>query len=67
MIYFSYIHSYSNYANVAWASTYYTKLKTIHYQQKHAARNIFNEDILNHSKPLSRSLNALNVYHTNLY
>ena len=37
IIYFSYIHSYLNYANVARASTCYTKLKTIHYQQKHAA------------------------------
>ena len=26
-IYFSYIHSYLNYANIAWASTYATKLK----------------------------------------
>ena len=26
-IYFSYIHSYLNYANIAWASTYVTKLK----------------------------------------
>ena len=29
-IYFAYIHSYLNYANIAWASTYRTKLKTIH-------------------------------------
>ena len=29
IIYFSYIHSYLHYANVAWASTYYRKLKTI--------------------------------------
>ena len=47
-IYFSYL----NYANIAWASTYFTKLKTDHYQQKHAARIIFNDDILTHSKPL---------------
>ena len=26
-IYFSYIHSHLNYANIAWASTYPTKLK----------------------------------------
>ena len=42
ILYFSYIHSYLNYANAAWASTYYTKLKTILCQQKHAARIIFN-------------------------
>ena len=66
-IYFSYIHSYLNYANIAWASTYFTKLKKIHYQQKHAARIIFDEDILTHSRPLLRSLNALNIYQINLY
>ena len=30
-VYFSYIHSYLNYANIAWTSTYQTKLKTIYY------------------------------------
>ena len=66
-IYFSYIHSYLNYADIAWASAYFTKFKTIHYQQKHAARIIFDEDILTHSRPLLRSLNALNIYQINLY
>ena len=28
-IYFSYIHSYLNYANIAWASTHITKLKSL--------------------------------------
>ena len=28
-IYFSYIHSYLNYANIAWASTYVTKLNKL--------------------------------------
>ena len=43
-IYFSYIHSYLIYANISWGSTYFTKLKTVHYQQKHAARIIFNQN-----------------------
>ena len=60
-IYFSYIHSYLNYANIAWASTYFTKLKTIHYQQKHVARITFNEDILTNSRPPLRLPNALNI------
>ena len=50
-IYFSYVHLYLNYA---WASTYFTKLKTIHYQQKHEARIIFNEDILTPFRSLLR-------------
>ena len=61
------IHSYLIYANISWGSTYFTKLKTVHYQQKHAARTIFNQNKLSHSRPLLRSLNALNVYQINLY
>ena len=30
-IYFAYIHSYLIYANITWASTYRTKLKTIYF------------------------------------
>ena len=51
-IYFAYIHSYLNYANLTWASTYRTKLKTIHFHQKHALRIVFNEDKLTQSRPL---------------
>ena len=65
--YFAYIHLYLNYTNIAWASTYRTKLKTIHFHQKHAVRIVLNEDKLTHSHPLLRSLNALNVYQINLY
>ena len=65
-IYFSYIHSYLNYANIAWASTNPTKLKKIHYLQKQAAQ-IFNEDWLCHSWPFLKNLNALNVYQINFY
>ena len=28
-VYFSYIHSYFNYANISWVSTYATKLKSL--------------------------------------
>ena len=65
-IYFIYIHPYLNYANIAWASAYRTKLKTIHIHQKHAVRIVFNEDKLPKSRPLLRSLNALNVDQINL-
>ena len=66
-IYFSYIHSYLNYANIAWASTYVTKLKKKNLLQKRAVRFVFNEDRLSHSRPLLRKINALNVYQINLY
>ena len=66
-MYFSYIHSYRNYANIAWASTYHTKLKIIYYHQKHVARIVFNHENLTHSRPLLRSVSALNVYQISLY
>ena len=66
-VYFSYIHSYLNYANIVWASTYPTNLNRIHLKQKHAARIVYNKDKFTHSKPLLRNLNALNVYQINIY
>ena len=65
-LYFSYIHSYLNYANIAWASTYATKLKRVYLKQKHAVRIVFNKDKLTHSKPLFENLNALDVYQINI-
>ena len=66
-IYFSYIHSYLNYASIALASTCIAKLKPLIYKQKKAVRITFNEGRLNHSKPLFKTLNALSVYKINLY
>ena len=66
-IYFAYIHSYLNYANIAWASTYRTKLKAIYLLQKCAVCIVFNENNMTHSRPLLRSLNALNIYQINLF
>ena len=43
-MYFSYIHSNLNYANIAWISTYFTKLEKINLLQKQAVRFVFNED-----------------------
>ena len=41
-IYFSYIHTYLNYANIARASTQKSKLKKINIKQKHAVIVTFN-------------------------
>ena len=43
-IYYAFIHSYLNYANICWASTNPSKLKKLHNKQKHAARIILNKD-----------------------
>ena len=51
-IYFSFIHIYINYANIAWTSTFETKLQAILKKQKHAARTIFH----------ANEMKALNVY-----
>ena len=66
-VYFSFIHLYLNHANIAWASTYQTKLKTMQYHQKHAARIVSNQEELTHSRPLLQSFNALHVNQINLY
>ena len=66
-IYFALIHSYINFANIAWASSCKTGLKKIFLKQKHAVRIIFHEDRLTHTRPLLKKLNALNVYQINLY
>ena len=65
--YFSYKHYYLNYANIAWASTHITISNKIHTKQKHVTRIVFNENQVSHSRPLLRSLNALNVCQINLY
>ena len=66
-IYFALIHSYINYANIAWGSSYRTGLNKILLKQKQAARIIFHKDRLSHSRPLMKKLNALNVHQINLY
>ena len=60
-VHFTYIHSYLNYANIAWASSYQTKLKTVHYHQKHAIRTVFNLEKLTHFRSLLGSLHASNA------
>ena len=66
-IYFAYIHAYSNYTNIAWASTHKTKLKKVQGNQKHALRIIFNQFKTSPSRSLFRCLNGLNVYQVNIF
>ena len=65
-IYFSFIPSYINYANISWASTNKTNLKKLCRKQNQASRIIFNQDRFTHARPLLKTLNALNVYQINL-
>jgi len=65
-LYFSFIDSYINYANIAWASTHKSKLDCIYKKQKHAARVIHFKSKFTHAKPLLANLSALSVYHANI-
>ena len=66
-VYFSFIHSYINYGNIAWGNTSKTKMKKIFTYQKKVAWVIFFADHLAHAKPLMFDMNALNVYQLNIY
>ena len=65
-IYFSFINSNNNYANIPWASTNKTKLKKPVGKQKQAAHIIFNQGQFTHTCPLLQTLNSSNVYQINL-
>ena len=76
-IYHSYIHTYLNYANIAWEITHKKIFATacfwlifidlINIKQKHAAGKIFNEDRLYHLRLPLRNLNVLNIYELKIY
>ena len=65
-LYYSCIHSYINYTNVAWGSTYMTNLKELSSQQKDAMRIICNKWKFEHTKQLFQSNKILNVYKLNI-
>ena len=65
-LYFSYIHSSINYANLVWGSTRTTYLRKINSQQKHTLKKIHNKNRFYHWKELFESSEILNVYKLNL-
>ena len=65
-IYFSFIHIYISYANIAWASTFKTKLQGLLKKQKHAARITFRANRLDHVRPLLKEMKTLIAYQINL-
>ena len=64
-LYYSYIHSYISYPNVAWGNTYLSNLKRISSQQKHSVCIIYNKKHKS-VRELLRSLKILNVYQINI-
>ena len=65
-LYFSFIYSYLNYANITWASTNKSNLISIYRHQKHAVRIIYDKDRFAHTKPLFKHAKTLTVYEINL-
>ena len=61
-LYYSYIQTYINYANIAWGSTCRTNLKKINSQQKHAIRIIFNKNKFAHTREIFKEQKILNIY-----
>ena len=66
-LYFSFVNTYVQYANIAWGSTCRTNLKKINSKMKQASRIITGNDKYAHARPLMKSLNMLNVYQLNIY
>ena len=66
-IYFSFIHSYINYANIAWSSTNRSKLSKLFNKQKHASRIILFQDRHVPAKLLMTRLKTLNIFQLNIY
>ena len=64
---FSFIHSYLNYANIAWASTNKSNLISLYRHQKHAIRIIYDKNHFAHAKPLFKHAKVLTVYEINLF
>ena len=65
-LYYSYIHTYLNYASLLWGSTNRTNLKKLPSQQKDAVRIIHNRTHLDHTNELFKSQKILNIYKLNI-
>ena len=65
-IYFSFVYSYLNYANIALANTNLSKLEKLWNKQKHAIRIIYGEERTTHAKLVMKSLISLDIYPFNI-
>ena len=65
-LYFAFVHPYLAVGNIAWASTYKTRLEKLHRLQKRAVRIISHAEKTCHSRPLMRQLHILNIYEINI-
>ena len=66
-LYFSFVHSYLNYANIGWGSTQKTKLSILYRQQKHAIWLVSFKHQFTHSRPLFKEILALDIYEIDIF
>ena len=66
-LHFHFIQYHLIYANIAWASTYKSKLEGIYRHQKHMARIINFKDRFTHAQPLLHNMKALNIFEIDLF
>ena len=68
-LYYSFIHSYLNYGNIAWCSASMEKLKKLLSKQKQALRTISipTSQSKSRSKQIMRELCVLNIYQLHIY
>ena len=68
-LYHCLIHSYLNYGNIAWCSTFIIKLKKLLSKQKQAPQTIPipTSQSKSRSKQIVRELSVLNIYQLNIY
>ena len=65
-LYYSYIHTYLNYANLSWGSRNRTNLQKLLSQQKHAVRIINNRIRFDHTNKFLKSQKISNIYKLNI-
>ena len=66
-LYFSLVHSHISYANIAWASTYDTKLIKLYSLQRHFSRIIYFKKRSENALALMKMANILNIYKINIH
>ena len=66
-LYFSFIHSYVNYANIAWFSASKSKLERLHHCQKHVPCIIYHKNRYTDASPLLNDMKGLNVFKVNIF
>ena len=66
-LYFSFIHSYLNYANIVWTTRNKSNLISLYRHQKHAVRIIYDKDHFAHIKLNFKHAKAFTVCEINLF